>query len=85
MKATREVNQARPQAETSVTFARGPQTGNHATISGAVTAPMPGVFISCRAIVSRRPPEGKDWMHEVKFDSYGLQAPVTVNRARSRL
>ena len=48
----------------------------YAAIPGATKRPMPRFVAPCLATLSREPPEGEDWEHEVKFDGYRLQARV---------
>jgi DNA ligase D len=41
-----------------------------ATLKGAVAAPMPERLKPQLATPSDEPPDGKDWLHEIKFDGY---------------
>jgi bifunctional non-homologous end joining protein LigD len=38
------------------------------------TAPMPGFVPPCLATLHAKPPEGAQWVHEIKFDGYRIQA-----------
>jgi ATP-dependent DNA ligase len=45
------------------------------------TAPMPDFIEPQLAKLVAEPPKGSDWVHEIKFDSYRMQARV---RARDK-
>jgi bifunctional non-homologous end joining protein LigD len=45
-------------------------------IEGAAKGPMPGFVEPMLATLSKAPPTGDRWLHEIKFDGYRLQARV---------
>lgn len=45
-------------------------------------ARMPGFIEPCLASLQSTPPEGPDWLHEVKFDGYRVQAHVSGGKVR---
>lgn len=45
-------------------------------IGGAKKAGFPGFVEPCLALLAEAPPEGADWLHEIKFDGYRLIALV---------
>jgi bifunctional non-homologous end joining protein LigD len=47
-----------------------------APIPGAIPAPFPGFIQPCLATLRARPPEGSDWIHEIKYDGYRTQAQL---------
>jgi bifunctional non-homologous end joining protein LigD len=50
--------------------------------NGAGASPIPGTFSPQLAVLSDRPPEGDDWLHEVKFDGYRLIAFIQSGKVR---
>ncbi len=44
------------------------------SISGARRAPMPAFVKPCLALLKEKAPTGSDWIHEIKFDGYRIQA-----------
>ncbi|HEY1862803.1 MAG TPA: DNA ligase D [Roseiarcus sp.] len=49
---------------------------NPKAIKGAEKAPMPGFLEPMLATLSKAPPTGDKWLHEIKFDGYRLQAHI---------
>lgn len=47
-----------------------------ASIKGAVKAPLPAFVAPCLATLVAAPPEGDDWVHEIKFDGYRIQLRI---------
>ena len=45
-------------------------------IEGAAKGPLPGFVEPMLASLSRSPPTGDRWLHEIKFDGYRLQAHI---------
>ena len=43
---------------------------------------MPGFIAPALATLKAAPPPGKDWMHEVKFDGYRIQAHVAAGKVK---
>ncbi|MCO5064142.1 MAG: DNA ligase D [Rhizobiaceae bacterium] len=52
------------------------------TTRKAVTAPMPDFIPPCLATLKSDAPEGKEWLHEVKFDGYRMQAHIAGGKVR---
>ncbi len=71
-RATREKANATP--------AQKAQGAGYAAIKGAVEAAMPGFVAPCLATLSKKPPEGDRWVHEIKFDGYRLQAHLRAGK-----
>jgi bifunctional non-homologous end joining protein LigD len=44
--------------------------------------PMPGFIPPALATLKAQPPSGKDWLHEVKFDGYRIQAHVSAGKVK---
>jgi bifunctional non-homologous end joining protein LigD len=53
-----------------------------ATLPGARPAPPPAVMAPQKATLVNEPPEGDDWLHEIKYDGYRLLAMVGAGRVR---
>jgi bifunctional non-homologous end joining protein LigD len=45
-------------------------------VAGARPAPMPDFIPPCLALLSDSAPEGAEWVHEIKFDGYRIQAHI---------
>ena len=45
-------------------------------IEGAAEAPLPGFVEPMLATLTKAPPTGERWLHEIKFDGYRLQAHI---------
>lgn len=56
-----------------------PKTGAGAR---AAAAALPRFVEPCLARLQTRPPAGEDWLHEVKFDGYRLQARIAAGKVR---
>src|ERR1700721_2462998 len=50
-------------------------------IEGASESPMPGFVEPMLATLSKTPPSGERWLHEIKFDGYRLQAHIEDGKA----
>lgn len=46
------------------------------SIPGAVSGKMPSFIAPCLATLVAAPPAGDDWVHEIKFDGYRIQARI---------
>jgi bifunctional non-homologous end joining protein LigD len=46
------------------------------SIKGAVKGPLPDFVAPCLATLVAAPPAGEDWVHEIKFDGYRIQARI---------
>ena len=60
-----------PDADTA------PEAGK---LKGAKKAPLPDFVEPTLATLARKPPSGKRWIHEIKFDGYRLQARLDGGR-----
>jgi bifunctional non-homologous end joining protein LigD len=49
---------------------------NPSAIKGATRGPLPGFVEPMLATLSKTPPAGDRWLHEIKFDGYRLQAQI---------
>jgi bifunctional non-homologous end joining protein LigD len=45
-------------------------------VKGAVKAPLPDFVEPCLATLVAAPPAGDEWVHEIKFDGYRIQARI---------
>jgi bifunctional non-homologous end joining protein LigD len=52
------------------------------TVEGAAKGPMPGFVGPMLASLARSPPAGAQWLHEIKFDGYRLQAHIADGAVR---
>ncbi|WP_158813663.1 DNA ligase D [Methylocapsa sp. S129] len=48
----------------------------------AKTAPMPDFVAPCLATLAAHAPEGKEWLHEVKFDGYRIEARIEAGKVK---
>ena len=53
-----------------------------ATPAKQKSAAMPGFIAPALATLKATPPEGKDWLHEVKFDGYRIQAHISAGKLK---
>ena len=51
-------------------------------IEGAVRSAMPAFVEPCLATLVAKPPIGDDWVHEIKFDGYRIQALIDGKSVR---
>jgi bifunctional non-homologous end joining protein LigD len=51
-------------------------------IEGARRAPLPDFIPPCLAELSGKPPTATNWVHEVKFDGYRIQARIAGGKVR---
>src|SRR5258708_36574209 len=49
---------------------------------GARKRPMPGDITPQLATLVDKPPEGSEWLHEIKYDAYRLVARIEKGKAR---
>jgi bifunctional non-homologous end joining protein LigD len=49
---------------------------NPSATKGATRGPLPGFVEPMLATLSKTPPAGERWLHEIKFDGYRLQAQI---------
>ncbi len=83
-RAARQKGTAEPaeatKAAKAAKFAKPAKSAKPARAKAAAT---PLAFIPpCLATLRSEPPEGADWVHEVKFDGYRVQAQLAGGRAR---
>src|SRR5579872_3910388 len=55
---------------------------NPSAIEGAAKGPLPGFVEPMLATLSKSPPAGDKWLHEIKFDGYRLQAHIEEDEVR---
>src|SRR5262249_62069483 len=55
---------------------RQPELSDPAGLPGARRAALPPFVEPSLAQLADRPPKGKDWIHEIKFDGYRTQARI---------
>jgi bifunctional non-homologous end joining protein LigD len=53
-----------------------------AALKGARKAPLPDFIEPCLATLEAKPPKGRGWVHEIKFDGYRLQARLDKGKVR---
>jgi bifunctional non-homologous end joining protein LigD len=63
-----------PAQKSETTPAR--QSPNASAIEDGVKAPLPGFVEPMLATLTKSPPTGDRWLHEIKFDGYRLQAHI---------
>ena len=51
-------------------------------VPGARPARLPDFIPPCLALLGTAPPEGADWIHEIKFDGYRMQARIDDGKVR---
>jgi bifunctional non-homologous end joining protein LigD len=52
------------------------------SLAGAVKEPLPDFVEPCLATLVAAPPDGDDWVHEIKFDGYRIQARIDGGEVR---
>ena len=60
---------------------RGKSVGKAEPAKGAKAA-MPGFVEPCLATLQAKPPSGPEWVHEIKFDGYRIQAHVVGGKVK---
>ncbi|MDL2402589.1 DNA ligase D [Rhizobium mayense] len=71
---TGRINQPK---RTAVKIAADPSS-----VKKARTSPLPDFVEPTLAMLTKKPPSGKQWLHEIKFDGYRLQARIEHGRVR---
>ncbi|CAA2140671.1 non-homologous end-joining DNA ligase [Hyphomicrobium sp. ghe19] len=51
-------------------------------IAGAIKSAMPNFIAPCLATLVAKPPTGDNWVHEIKFDGYRIQARIEKGSVR---
>ena len=51
-------------------------------IKGAKKAPLPAFVEPALATLAATPPAGRQWLHEIKFDGYRMQARIEAGRVK---
>jgi bifunctional non-homologous end joining protein LigD len=69
-----------PPAKAAKATARKPATTG--TIKGAKKAKLPDFVPPMLATLVAKPPEGPDWIHEIKFDGYRLEARIENGKVK---
>jgi len=94
-KSNRKAGRSRPLTEADTTAGAEPAAGKAKTTARkakpmarakpsrkAGAAKLPGFIEPCLAHLERKPPAGDEWVHEVKFDGYRLQAHIAGGKAK---
>jgi len=77
---TRRIDPARSTAEAE---APAPASSiDPSTVGKAKRAPMPAFVEPMLAILAKSPGSGADWLHEIKFDGYRIEARIKDGRVR---
>jgi len=74
---------AKPRARVSARksgTAPARKSASKAAIEGGSKVPLPGFVEPMLATLSKAPPTGDRWLHEIKFDGYRLQAHIEDGR-----
>jgi bifunctional non-homologous end joining protein LigD len=66
----------------AVALKRSPWSRRRFALPGAKPAPYPGFIAPCDPTLRERPPEGSDWLHEIKIDGYRAQLHIHDGRVR---
>jgi bifunctional non-homologous end joining protein LigD len=51
-------------------------------LPGARRAPLPAFVAPCLALLGNKAPDSRDWVHEIKFDGYRMQARIDNGKVR---
>jgi bifunctional non-homologous end joining protein LigD len=70
------------EPEPGKTSTRNSSGAKPANLPGAVKAPLPREITVELATLAPQPPEGDQWLHEIKFDGYRLVAVVEHGKAK---
>jgi bifunctional non-homologous end joining protein LigD len=71
------------QAEQGRASARAPAAAlDVAALKNARKAPLPAFVEPCLATLDSKPPKGRQWVHEIKFDGYRLQARIDNGKVK---
>ena len=73
---------AAPEAPPEPAPARKPRPVRPSALQGARKAPLPRTFRPQLASPAARPPEGEEWLHEIKFDGYRTIARIDGDEVR---
>ena len=52
------------------------------SLKGAAEASLPDFVAPCLATLVAKPPDGRRWIHEIKFDGYRLQARIDAGKVK---
>jgi bifunctional non-homologous end joining protein LigD len=61
---------------------RKTKKGDADPVPGARPAPLPDFVPPCLALLGTTAPEGDEWIHEIKFDGYRMQARIDRGKVR---
>ena len=70
-------SRALPKASTAAGSSRQAMSAS-ALAKGAVRGTLPAFVEPCLATLVAKPPEGDDWVHEIKFDGYRIEARLAA-------
>jgi bifunctional non-homologous end joining protein LigD len=80
--AKTNISRAASKHATVPTIEKRPPTARPSKIAGAVKSAMPDFVAPCLATLVAKPPVGDDWVHEIKFDGYRIQARIEKQSVR---
>jgi bifunctional non-homologous end joining protein LigD len=76
IKAAIRANTRKPRTRATRARSSGGAKIDIGSIAGARKAKLPGFIEPCLATLSAQAPSSDDWLHEVKFDGYRMQARI---------
>jgi len=66
----------------TTTTKAGNRTRSASPLAAAVKSALPDFVAPCLATLVAAPPKGDDWVHEIKFDGYRIQARIDGENVR---
>jgi len=81
-KIERKAAKRKAKAAPTATAEEAPPLPDPAKIKGAKKASMPAFVEPVFATLQAKPPTGAEWLHEIKFDGYRLQARIEAGRVK---
>jgi bifunctional non-homologous end joining protein LigD len=55
---------------------------SHRSVAGAQPGPLPAFVEPSLALLADKPPSGPQWVHEIKYDGYRIQARIDRGKVR---
>jgi DNA ligase D-like protein (predicted ligase) len=77
-----KAKRARPSMTKAKASKRKAKKAKADPVAGARPAPLPGFIQPCLALLSATAPDSADWIHEIKFDGYRVQARIDSGRVQ---
>jgi bifunctional non-homologous end joining protein LigD len=83
-RATRAKAKPAGQTKQNESAAPAPAAGSFyfAAFKQARKAPLPDFVAPCLATLEAKPPKGRQWLHEIKFDGYRLEARIDKGKVK---